>query len=99
MQSVPRSATFLSDILVYSGGTICLQKAIFILRRLKMATSASHTALSNNADYLPDPNPGHCANPSACESRHADLVAGANRTFETLNHWLFPTALQRTTTA
>ena len=59
------------------------------------------TMLSNNADDLPNPNPnsnpGHCAHPSACESRHADIVAGANRTFETLTHWLFPTALQRTT--
>jgi hypothetical protein len=30
------------------------------------------------------------------EDRHAAIVAGANRTFETLSHWLFPTSLQST---
>lgn len=34
------------------------------------------TMLTNNAD----------------ESRHVAIVAGANRTFETLTHWLFPTS-------
>jgi heme oxygenase len=29
----------------------------------------------------------------ADESRHGEIVAGANRTFETLTHWLFPTSL------
>ena len=39
------------------------------------------TMLSNHADLHAD------------ENRHAAIVAGANRTFETLTLWLFPTSL------
>lgn len=52
------------------------------------------TMLSNHADQPVDPN--------ADESRQAAIVAAANRTFETLTHWLFPTSpcnAQTTTTA
>jgi heme oxygenase len=39
------------------------------------------TMLSRNVDHSDD------------EGRHEAIVAGANRTFETLTHWLFPTSL------
>ncbi|MET3109252.1 heme oxygenase [Oxalobacteraceae bacterium GrIS 2.11] len=45
------------------------------------------TMLSNHADLHAD------------ESRHAAIVAGANRTFETLTHWLFPTSLSNAQTS
>lgn len=45
------------------------------------------TMLTNNADQ----NDGHSADCFANERRHGQIVAGANRTFETLSHWLFPT--------
>jgi heme oxygenase len=36
------------------------------------------------------------ADNSGDEVRHEAIVAGANRTFETLTHWLFPASLQNT---
>jgi heme oxygenase len=54
------------------------------------------TMLARNADRLYDPSTDPCAGLSALEDRHAAIVAGANRTFETLSHWLFPTSLQST---
>lgn len=48
------------------------------------------TLLSNYADLQVDPH--------AEESRHAAIIASANRTFETLTHWLFPTFLSNTHT-
>jgi heme oxygenase len=42
------------------------------------------TMLSKNAGHLGD------------EGRHDAIVAGANRTFETLTNWLFPTSLYST---
>ena len=45
------------------------------------------TMLSNHADLHAD------------ENRHAAIVAGANRTFETLTHWLFPTSLSNAQTS
>ena len=47
------------------------------------------TMLSENADR----HMGHSADHSSVESRHAAIVAGANQTFETLTHWLFPASL------
>ena len=56
------------------------------------------TMLSENADR----QMGHSADDSAdhfsVESRHAAIVAGANQTFETLTHWLFPATLHTTAT-
>lgn len=56
------------------------------------------TMLSENADQ----QIGHSADDSAdhfsVESRHAAIVAGANQTFETLTHWLFPAPLHTTAT-
>jgi heme oxygenase len=56
------------------------------------------TMLSENADR----QKGHFADDSAddfsLESRHAAIVTGANQTFETLTHWLFPVPLQTTAT-
>lgn len=60
--------------------------------------------LAYNADRLLDPgadpsthlSTDPCADLSALEGRHAAIVASANCTFETLGHWLFPTAPQRT---
>lgn len=46
------------------------------------------TMLTNNADQ----DNGHSVNLCATENRHGEIVAGANRTFETLTHWLFPTS-------
>jgi heme oxygenase len=54
------------------------------------------TMLARNADRLRDASTDPCADLSALEGRHAAIVAGANRTFETLSLWLFPTSLQRT---
>jgi heme oxygenase len=47
------------------------------------------TMLSENADRQMD----HSADDASDESRHAAIVAGANQTFETLTHWLFPASL------
>ena len=56
------------------------------------------TMLSENADR----QMGHSADDSAdhfsVESRHAAIVAGANQTFETLTHWLFPATIHTTAT-
>jgi heme oxygenase len=46
------------------------------------------TMLTNNADQ----NDGYSADCSANENRQGAIVAGANHTFETLTHWLFPTS-------
>ena len=50
------------------------------------------TMLSENADR----QMGNSADHFSVDSRHAAIVAGANQTFETLTHWLFPTSLQTT---
>ena len=47
------------------------------------------TMLSENADR----KMGHSADHFCVESRHTAIVAGANQTFETLTHWLFPAPL------
>jgi heme oxygenase len=44
------------------------------------------TLLSKHADHCTD------------QGRHEAIVVGANRTFEALTHWLFPTSLQQTAT-
>lgn len=60
------------------------------------------TMLSENADRQMEHSTDGFADNSAdhffVESRHAAIVAGANQTFETLTHWLFPTPLHTTAT-
>lgn len=56
------------------------------------------TMLSENADLHMGHSADDYADHSSVESRHAAIVAGANQTFETLTHWLFPTSLQTTST-
>ena len=51
------------------------------------------TMLSENADR----QISHSADHFSVESRHAAIVAGANQTFATLTHWLFPAPLHTTT--
>jgi heme oxygenase len=48
------------------------------------------TMLTNNADQDDGHSDNHCGDRSANESRQGTIVAGANRTFEALTHWLFP---------
>lgn len=56
------------------------------------------TMLSENADRQMGDSTDDSADHSCVESRHAAIVAGANQTFETLTHWLFPASLQTTAT-
>ena len=54
------------------------------------------TMLSENADRQMGYSADDSADHFSVESRHAAIVAGANQTFETLTHWLFPAPLHTT---
>ena len=54
------------------------------------------TMLSENADRQMSHSADDSADHFSVESRHAAIVAGANQTFATLTHWLFPAPLHTT---
>ena len=56
------------------------------------------TMLSENADRQMGHSADDFADHFSVENRHAAIVAGANQTFETLTHWLFPATLHTTAT-